>query len=86
MRLYADDTSLTVSGKNIDDLLYQINRELPNMHDWLCVNKLTLNLKEDKISCFSASSKIKFQFIASVNFSRRNLEESVKYKIPRNCY
>ena len=28
MRLYADDTSLTVSGKNIDDLLYQINLEL----------------------------------------------------------
>ena len=27
MRLYADDTSLTVSGKNIDDLLYQINLE-----------------------------------------------------------
>lgn len=24
MRLFADDTSLTVSGKNIDDLLYQI--------------------------------------------------------------
>ena len=86
MRLYADvDTSLTVSGKNIDDLLYQINVELPNIHDWLCANKLTLSLKKT-ISCFSALSKIKFSFIASVNFSRRNLGESIQYKIPRNCY
>ena len=52
MRLYADDTSLTVSGKNIDDLLYQINLELPNMNDWLCANKLTLNLKKTKYLVF----------------------------------
>ena len=52
MRLYADDTSLTVSGKNIDDLLYQIYLGLPNMHDWLCANKLTLNLKKTKYLVF----------------------------------
>ncbi|KAK2550321.1 hypothetical protein P5673_029021, partial [Acropora cervicornis] len=52
MRLYADDTSLTVSGKNKDVLLYQINLELPYIYDWLCANKLTLNLKKTKYLVF----------------------------------
>ena len=54
MRLYADDTSLTVSGKNRVDLLYQINLELPNIYDWLCANKLTSYLKKPKYLVFLA--------------------------------
>ena len=57
IRLYADDTSLIGSGKNMDDLLYQINLELPNMHDWVCANKLTLNLKNTKYLVFQPSQK-----------------------------
>ena len=60
MRLYADDTSLTVSGKNIDDLLYQINLELPNSYDWHCANELTLNLKMTKYLVFQPHRKINF--------------------------
>ena len=37
VRLFADDTSLTASGKDLDVLI-------PKIHDWLCANKLTLNL------------------------------------------
>ena len=33
MRLFADDTSLTALGKNIDELLLQINNKLPNIYD-----------------------------------------------------
>ena len=44
VRLFADDTSLTASGKDLDVLIQQINLELPKIHDWLCANKLTLNL------------------------------------------
>ena len=41
VRLFADDTSLTASANNIDELLLKINRELSNIYDWLCANKLT---------------------------------------------
>ena len=58
MRLYADDSSLTVSGKNKHDLLYQINLELPYIYDWLCA--VDLKPKEDKMSCFSIPSENKF--------------------------
>ena len=46
MRLFAYDTSLTASLKNVDELLFQINSEPPNIYDWLCANKLTLNLRK----------------------------------------
>ena len=52
MRLFADDSSLTASAKNIDELLFEINKELPNIYDWLCANKLTLNLRKTKYLIF----------------------------------
>ena len=39
MRLYADDTSLTALAKNTDELLLKINKELPNIYDWLIMCK-----------------------------------------------
>ena len=44
VRLFADDTSLTACGKDLDILTQQINFELSEIYDWLCANKLTLNL------------------------------------------
>ena len=34
--LYADDASLTATGKNLDVLLQKVNSELPAFHEWLC--------------------------------------------------
>ena len=42
-RLFADDTSLTVCGKDLDTLIHHINIELPKIYDWPCANKLTLS-------------------------------------------
>ena len=82
MRLYADDTSLTVSGKNIDDLLYQINLELPNMHDWLCANKLTLNLKKTKYLVFQPRQKLNFNLLPPLILAGEILEKvsNIKYQ------
>ena len=35
-RLYADDTSLTASGSDLDSLLGEINSHLPAVYEWLC--------------------------------------------------
>ena len=48
IRLSADDTSLTVAGKDLDLLLQRINSELPAIYEWLCSNRLTLNLSKTK--------------------------------------
>ena len=45
VRLFADDTSLTATGKDLEVLLQRINSELPAIYEWLCSNRLTLNLR-----------------------------------------
>ena len=66
--LYADDTSLTASGSDLDSLLCEINNHLPAVYDWLCSYKykLTLNLTKTKYIIY-ASSKGKLQSISTIN-------------------
>ncbi|CAB4042980.1 Hypothetical predicted protein, partial [Paramuricea clavata] len=43
-RMFADDTTLTVSGKSIQDVEVAINHDLTNVKQWLSANRLSLNL------------------------------------------
>ena len=54
VRLFADDTSLTAVGirSDLDVLIQRINSELPPVYQWLCSNKITLNLSETKFLVF----------------------------------
>ena len=42
--LYADDTSVLLNGKNINELIDIINNVLQKLYIWLRANKLTLNI------------------------------------------
>ena len=42
--LFADDTNLLMSHKNLDTLIAKINEELEKVTIWLQLNKLSLNL------------------------------------------
>ena len=79
MRLFADDTSLTASAKNIDELLFEINKELPNIYDWLCANKLTLNLRKTKYLIFQPCQKVDYNLFP-LSIARQCLEEVSKMK------
>ena len=43
-RMFADDTTLTVSGESVLDAEVAINHDLANIKKWLAANKLSLNL------------------------------------------
>ena len=43
--LFADNANLFYKHKNLATLQTNINAELTNVHTWLCVNKLSLNIK-----------------------------------------
>jgi hypothetical protein len=43
-RYYTDDTTLTVSGKSIQDVEVAINHDLTNVKQWLSANRLSLDL------------------------------------------
>ena len=44
--LYADDTSIFLSGRDLDKLIRELNAELVLVTEWLKVNKLTLNTEK----------------------------------------
>ena len=54
--LFADDTNLFCSGKDLEELELLINEELAHVQEWLMLNKLTLNVK-NQISLFSNLTK-----------------------------
>ena len=43
-RMYADDTHLTYSDKDVNIIQSCLNEDLLNISKWLIVNKLTLNM------------------------------------------
>ena len=55
--LYADNTSLTASGSDLDSLLCEINNHLPAVYEWLCSITLTLNLTKNKYLIFMPRQK-----------------------------
>ena len=42
IRMFADDTTLTASGKSIQQIESKINCDLINIKEWLLANKLSL--------------------------------------------
>ena len=46
--LFADDTTLLIRHKNVDDLLALTNSELSHMSNWFATNKLSLNIDKTK--------------------------------------
>ena len=52
VRLFAHDTSLTAVGSDLDVLIQRISSKLPPVYEWLCSNKLTLNLSKTKYLVF----------------------------------
>ena len=54
--LFADDTNIFTSHKSLDKLFQLMNQELEKVHDWFRINKLSLNIKKDKLCSILFSS------------------------------
>ena len=55
--IFADDTSLFISEKNINTLFTMANLELQKMNEWLKANKLSLNAKKPMFSLYHKSTQ-----------------------------
>ena len=51
--MFADDTNIFISGKNLDDIASQINTELTTISQWFSANLLSLNIKKTNYMLFS---------------------------------
>ena len=56
LSMFADDTTIVSAHHNINILFSQANIELTKLYNWLCLNKLSLNI--DKTSYILFSNKL----------------------------
>ena len=55
--LFADDTNLFCSGKDLQELELIVNAQLTGVQEWLTLNQLTLNIKKSKFIIFKSHKK-----------------------------
>ena len=94
-RLFADDTNMTFTGCNIKSIQEQMTSDLNNIFQWLCSNKLTLNvLKTDfmligsrqKLSAFDDSivlstDNVTLSKVRSVKCLGVDIDENITWEI-----
>ena len=75
-QLYVDDTPLTVSGSDLDNLMCEIKNHLLAVYKWLCSNKLTLYLTKTKYLIFMPSQKETYNLYPPSSVVNVHLEKS----------
>ena len=55
--LFADDTNMFCSGKDMHELEITVNSELARVQEWLTLNQLTLNIKKTNFIIFKSHKK-----------------------------
>ena len=56
--LFADDTNVFVTGDNLQSITAKMNDGLNNIVDWLCANRLSLNINKTKFMVFKPRRRI----------------------------
>ena len=78
--LYADDTSILLSGSDLQKLVREMNRELELISEWFKANKLTLNIDKTYYMVFHRGRR-KFKNNIELVINDMNIREakSMKY-------
>ena len=76
--LFADDTSVTITSKNISDFCSIGNSVLSEMNKWFIANKLVLNFDKTKVIKFVSNNLTKLTF--HISYSSTNIEETTDIK------
>ena len=56
--LFADDTNMFITGKDMDILCHQLNEDLGNAQEWLQRNELSLNVLKTHYMIFTPRNKL----------------------------
>ena len=68
--LFADDTSLFHTAKNPNNIVKEINYEIPNIISWLNANKVSLNLEKTNFILFSPKNVPKLNSDLLINHTK----------------
>jgi len=93
--LFADDTNTFMSGNSLSKLLASVNVELQKLNEWLCANRLSLNVSKSKYiffghkrkrlknssSAFKSMSRVKLERFESTKFLGIHIDSTLSWKI-----
>ena len=65
--LFVDDTNLFITGNDMEEMCAKLNGDLKNISEWLCCNKLSLNVSKTHYMVFSPRNKIINNIDVSIN-------------------
>ena len=77
--LFADDTNIYFETDNIMDLEKMVNKELKKLYEWLCLNRLSLNISKTNFVIFHAINKPITNVTLKINNHAINEAKYVKY-------
>ena len=77
--LFADDSNLFYSHKNVHSLEEKLNHELININEWLRANKLSLNVEKSNFVIFHPHQK-KVPFSVNLKICNKCLEGKKCFK------
>ena len=81
---FANDTTIYQPGSDIDNLTKNVNQELKQIYDWLCANKLCLNVKKTHFCVFgpvntNCKNNIKINNEIITQVGKYKKEESMQF-------
>ena len=83
---FADNTTIYQSDYDIDKLTITVNQEVNKIHNWLCANKLSLNVKTPQHGVFShtnsnyeVNSSVKINIEVINQIGNNNKDELMKF-------
>ena len=77
--LFADDTNIYLEDSNLNSLEYVMNKELKKLYEWLCINRLSLNIAKTNFVIFHAINKPKSPITILINKQAIDEVKYVKY-------
>ena len=80
LSLYADDSTLIVSGKNIKDIETELSDELQSANNWLVDNMLSLHTGKSEAILFGTKNKIRdVELAVTCNGETIEFKKQIKY-------
>ena len=91
--MFADDTTIISTKKNLPELFISINEELMNIDAWLIANKLSVNIKKTNYILFQTIGShcpenltvrlrnVPIQKVSSIKFLGLHLQENLSWKL-----
>lgn len=78
IKMFADDTTVTIKAKDIETAIRMMNSDLNRIYKWLNINKLKLNIEKTKWMLFA--NKTNITIIQNVKIGANSIERVNKIK------